>query len=67
MDIAGATAFVTGAASGLGAQTARLLAADGARVAVFDRDAAKGQAVADELGGQFLAWTLPVAKAPRPR
>ena len=54
MDIAGATAFVTGAASGLGAQTARLLAADGARVAVFDRDAAKGQAVADELGGQFF-------------
>lgn len=54
MDIAGATAFVTGAASGLGAQTARLLAADGARVAVFDRDAAKGQAVANELGGQFF-------------
>jgi NAD(P)-dependent dehydrogenase (short-subunit alcohol dehydrogenase family) len=54
MDIAGKTAFVTGAASGLGAETARLLAAEGARVAIFDRDAAKGQAVADELGGQFF-------------
>jgi NAD(P)-dependent dehydrogenase (short-subunit alcohol dehydrogenase family) len=63
MDIAGATAFVTGAASGLGAETARLLAADGARVAVFDRDAAKGQAVADELGGQFFGVDIASAES----
>jgi NAD(P)-dependent dehydrogenase (short-subunit alcohol dehydrogenase family) len=63
MDIAGATAFVTGAASGLGAETARLLAVDGARVAVFDRDAAKGQAVADELGGQFFGVDIASAES----
>lgn len=55
MDIAGKTAFVTGGASGLGAATARALAAMGARVGIFDRDAQKGEAVAAELGGQFFA------------
>jgi NAD(P)-dependent dehydrogenase (short-subunit alcohol dehydrogenase family) len=46
-------AVVTGAASGLGEATARALAAKGARVAVFDRDAAKGQRVASDIGGVF--------------
>lgn len=55
MDIAGKVAFVTGGASGLGAATARALAASGATVGIFDRDADKGQAIADELGGQFFA------------
>lgn len=55
MDIAGKVAFVTGGASGLGAATARALAAAGATVGIFDRDADKGQAIADELGGQFFA------------
>jgi NAD(P)-dependent dehydrogenase (short-subunit alcohol dehydrogenase family) len=54
MEIAGRAAFVTGGGSGLGAATARALAAAGARVAVFDRDAAKGQAVASEIGGLFF-------------
>jgi len=51
MDISGKTAIVTGAASGLGAATARALAAAGARVAIFDRDADKAAAVAAEIGG----------------
>ena len=55
MDIVGKTAFITGGASGLGAATARTLAGDGARVAIFDRNAELGQAVAAELGGQFFA------------
>jgi NAD(P)-dependent dehydrogenase (short-subunit alcohol dehydrogenase family) len=55
MEITGKTAFVTGGGSGLGAATARALSAAGARVAVFDRDAAKGQAVASEIGGLFFA------------
>jgi NAD(P)-dependent dehydrogenase (short-subunit alcohol dehydrogenase family) len=55
MDVIGRTAFVTGGGSGLGAATARVLAAAGARVAVFDRDATKGQAVASEIGGLFFA------------
>jgi NAD(P)-dependent dehydrogenase (short-subunit alcohol dehydrogenase family) len=54
MDISGRTAFVTGAASGLGAATARALAGAGARVVLFDRNAELGEAVAQELGGQFF-------------
>ena len=48
-------AVVTGAASGLGAATAAALARKGAKVAVFDLDESKGQAVAKEIGGQFIA------------
>ncbi len=47
------SAVVTGAASGLGAATARALAAQGVRVAVFDMDRERGQAVAGEIGGVF--------------
>jgi len=54
MDIAGKSAFVTGGASGLGAATARALAAAGATVGIFDRDKDKGEAIAAELGGQFF-------------
>ena len=49
----GLSAIVTGAASGLGAATARALAARGLRVAVLDRDAGRGAGVADEIGGTF--------------
>ena len=55
MDISGKTAFVTGAASGLGAATARALAGAGASVAIFDRNAELGEVVARELGGKFFA------------
>lgn len=54
MDISGKTAFVTGAASGLGAATARALAEAGATVAVFDRNAKLGEAIAAELRGKFF-------------
>jgi NAD(P)-dependent dehydrogenase (short-subunit alcohol dehydrogenase family) len=53
MDPAGSSAVVTGAASGLGAATARHLASLGARVAILDRDAVKGRAIADEISGTF--------------
>ncbi|HEX5238991.1 MAG TPA: SDR family oxidoreductase [Sphingomicrobium sp.] len=53
MDINGAAAVVTGAASGLGEATARELARRGAKVAIFDRDSAKGEKVAAEIGGVF--------------
>ena len=55
MDINGISAVVTGGASGLGEATARELARRGAKVAVFDRDAAKGEAVAAAIGGVFCA------------
>jgi NAD(P)-dependent dehydrogenase (short-subunit alcohol dehydrogenase family) len=47
------SAVVTGGASGLGAATARALAATGVKVAIFDLQEEKGLAVAAELGGIF--------------
>ena len=46
-------AVVTGGASGLGAATARALAAKGVRVAIFDLNESAGPALAAELGGTF--------------
>jgi NAD(P)-dependent dehydrogenase (short-subunit alcohol dehydrogenase family) len=46
-------ALVTGGASGLGEATARMLASQGARVALFDMNAERGAAVAKEIGGVF--------------
>lgn len=54
MDITGSSAIVTGAASGIGAAVARLLAARGAKVVVADLNADKGQALAAEIGGAFV-------------
>ncbi|MGH9005680.1 MAG: SDR family NAD(P)-dependent oxidoreductase, partial [Acidimicrobiia bacterium] len=50
MELAGASAVVTGGASGLGEATTRRLVAGGARVVILDRDQAKGEALAKELG-----------------
>ena len=47
------SAVVTGGASGLGAATARALAAKGVKVAIFDLQAEKGEAMAAEIGGVF--------------
>ena len=51
MQIDGQTAIVTGAASGLGAATARYLAGQGARVGVLDFDGAGAAAVAQDIDG----------------
>ncbi|TAN56023.1 MAG: SDR family NAD(P)-dependent oxidoreductase [Magnetospirillum sp.] len=53
MNINGLAAVVTGGGSGLGQATARILAAHGAKVAVFDIDAARAEATATEIGGVF--------------
>ncbi|KQN31126.1 SDR family NAD(P)-dependent oxidoreductase [Sphingomonas sp. Leaf38] len=53
MDLANCAAVVTGGASGLGAATARALAAKGVKVAIFDLQVDKGEALADEIGGVF--------------
>jgi NAD(P)-dependent dehydrogenase (short-subunit alcohol dehydrogenase family) len=53
MDINGASAIVTGGASGIGAASARLLAARGAKVVVADLQEDRGTALANEIGGAF--------------
>jgi len=53
MDIKGSAAIVTGGASGLGKATARMLAAQGAKVAIFDMNEEGGNATATELGGAY--------------
>jgi NAD(P)-dependent dehydrogenase (short-subunit alcohol dehydrogenase family) len=49
----GMAAVVTGGASGLGLASARALAAQGVKVAIFDMNDAAGEAIATELGGVF--------------
>jgi NAD(P)-dependent dehydrogenase (short-subunit alcohol dehydrogenase family) len=50
MKINGASALVTGGASGLGAATVRMLVAGGARVVIADVNEKAGQELAQELG-----------------
>ncbi len=54
MEIRGASAIVTGGASGIGAASARRLAARGATVVVADLNADAGAALAEEIGGVFV-------------
>ncbi len=53
MRIEDTAAIVTGGASGLGEATARHFRERGAQVAIFDRDAERGVAVAREIGASF--------------
>jgi NAD(P)-dependent dehydrogenase (short-subunit alcohol dehydrogenase family) len=50
--LSGKVAVITGATSGIGLETARLFAAEGARVVVSGRSEDKGTALAAELGGE---------------
>ncbi|ADI08090.1 short-chain dehydrogenase/reductase SDR [Streptomyces bingchenggensis BCW-1] len=62
-NLAGRTAVITGAASGMGAATARLLAARGARVALWARRADRLEELAEKIaaeGGQALAVPVDV-------
>ena len=57
MRLAGKVAIISGAASGMGAEEARLFAREGAKVVVADVLDEDGQAVADEIvadGGEAL-------------
>src|SRR5215203_4925671 len=61
MRLADRTALVTGGASGIGAATCRRLAAEGARVAVTDRNVEGAREVADEVDG--AAFELDVSSS----
>jgi NAD(P)-dependent dehydrogenase (short-subunit alcohol dehydrogenase family) len=54
MNIENCAAVVTGGASGLGEASARMLANAGARVAIFDLNVERGEAVAKEIDGVFV-------------
>ena len=55
----GRTVLVTGASDGIGAETARVLAARGATVHVTGRSADKLRPVAEEVGTEPLTPTSP--------
>lgn len=59
-DFTGRAAVVTGGARGIGRAVAERLAAGGARLALWDRDAAKAEETARELGGETIAVTVDV-------
>jgi NAD(P)-dependent dehydrogenase (short-subunit alcohol dehydrogenase family) len=67
MKLEGGSAVVTGGGSGLGAATAEALAAAGARVVVFDINAAAAEAVAARIGGVAMQGDVseeaPLARA----
>jgi 3-hydroxybutyrate dehydrogenase len=63
MSLQGKVALVTGAASGIGEQCARKLAADGAAVVIADLNLVNAQKVADDIvasGGKALAVAMDV-------
>ena len=61
MDIQGISAIVTGAGSGMGEATARMLSDAGAKLALLDRNEDAVSAVASQIGA--LAITCDVADA----
>jgi 3-oxoacyl-[acyl-carrier protein] reductase len=67
----GKKAIVTGAASGMGRETAKLLADEGVKVAVLDLDHGKVQTVVDEINvihsGRAQGWVCDVSDRDRIR
>ena len=63
LDFSGRTAAITGGAMGIGLAVARRLAAGGARIALWDRDAAALAAARTALGGDTQVFQLDVADA----
>jgi 3-oxoacyl-[acyl-carrier protein] reductase len=65
MKLAGQVAIVTGGGRNIGAEIAKLLAAEGAHVAIIDLDRGRGERTAGEIaaaGGEAIALVADVAK-----
>jgi len=65
MKLAGQVAIVTGGGRNIGAEIAKLLASEGARIAIVDLDHGRGERIAGEIaaaGGEAMALVADVAK-----
>lgn len=62
VDLSGRTALITGASSGLGARFGRILASNGARVALGARRKDRLEALASEIGEGAAAVSMDVAR-----
>ncbi|WNK00396.1 SDR family NAD(P)-dependent oxidoreductase [Thalassospiraceae bacterium LMO-JJ14] len=63
MDVKGHAAIVTGAASGLGAATAKALAEKGAKVSLLDLNAAEAEKIASGIGGLAIGCDVSSAES----
>jgi NAD(P)-dependent dehydrogenase (short-subunit alcohol dehydrogenase family) len=64
MNLTGKIALITGATAGIGMATARLFAERGATLLLTGRNAPVGEALAAELGAQFLAADIAAPETP---